>query len=209
MRTPHLILLLLILLAAFVAAYRLTPGQSEPSSMATSSPVQNPDVRLVIENFGLQLKDVSLLAPQSSVVAAMDQHYTPYVAPGLLAAWKQDPARALGRTVSSPWPERIQFAEMDVRGPKASASGTVIEVANGSGGAQIVGTYPVSFELEERGGTWLITAAERGAYSVIPARAEKVGIYTCLPHRSTTGPQIGRATAFQSPIRTAWKEPCS
>jgi hypothetical protein len=68
-----------------------------------------PGAREVVEQLGQRMKRVSLQAPDSIVVREIRQAYAPLVTPGLLEAWISEPARAPGRQVSSPWPERIEI----------------------------------------------------------------------------------------------------
>lgn len=187
MTTRQLTVVLIALLAIFGALYVFT-SHSAPDA-AVGSPINDPEARAAVEEFGAAMKQVPLLATAADVKIAMDQSYGPYVAPELLAQWEANPEGALGRTVSSPWPERINVATVDVRGDRATIEGTVIEVASVSGGQDITGTYPVTFQLEKRDGKWLITSVQKGPYSQLPTRTTIIGTYECLPHRDTSGPQ--------------------
>ena len=190
MTTKQLTILLIGFLAATGLLYVLSSSAGvHESSTATSSPINDPSVSAIVEQFGGSLKQVSLLAPAADVDLAMDAAYGPYLTPELLAAWKANPDAALGRTTSSPWPDRITVASTDVRDPSATVEGAVIEVAQGSDGVAIVGTYPVTLQLEHRASGWRIAAVQKGAYSNIPSRTTLRGTYTCLPHRDTSGPQ--------------------
>ena len=193
MSTRNLVLLLipLVLIAGLLLSIEpgKAPSMSEAASVS-SGVIYDSGVEQTVLAFGAALKSVSVLAPADSVAAAMDASYGAYVAPELLSQWKADPSKAPGRQTSSPWPDRIQIAQMKESGGAFIVDGTVVEVANGTGGAEdVVGTYPVQLRLEKRGTSWLITSFEKGAYSQLPARKTIVGTFTCLPHRDTSGPQ--------------------
>lgn len=131
---------------------------------------QEAAVRKLVENFGSQLEDVSLMAPADQLEAAMQANYTPYVAPELLVTWLQDPVNAPGRLTSSPWPDRIEVRsitkESDTR---YVVEGDIVEVTNEGGG---IGEEPsetarraVSISAEKRSADWLITSLIMHAYA--------------------------------------------
>ena len=64
-------------------------------------------VKSLVINFGHALKNVSLLSPTAS--QDIEENYKDYVAPDLIAQWKADPSKALGRLTSSPWPDSIEI----------------------------------------------------------------------------------------------------
>lgn len=181
------LLLLLIPLAAIVGLLFLYEPPVREDSVSSSGIVYDADVERTVQAFGQKLKDVSLQSSNAS--AEIDAAYGPYVSSGLLDQWKSDPASAPGRLTSSPWPGRIQVGSMQGEGDSFVVHGTVIDVANGDSGEEIVGTYPVEVWLRKMDGEWRIVHFEAGAYSKLPARASVVGTYTCLPHRDTSGPQ--------------------
>lgn len=192
MKTSSLLGILAVLIVALIGIYAFmmnSGGMSEPQSMSTSSPVMIPEAAQVVKDFGAEMRHVSLLAPAADLKAEMDRRYGPYVAPELLAQWEANPSQALGRETSSPYPARIEIGQQGAQDDVYVAQGTVIEMAQTSGGEDIVGTYPVEFALKEIDGRWMIYGAVKGAYSQIPARTTVIGTYECLPHRDTTGPQ--------------------
>jgi hypothetical protein len=65
--------------------------------------------RHVVESFGERLKNVSLLAPDSTVRAELQANYGGLVTQHLLDGWLFRPETAPGRETSSPWPERIEI----------------------------------------------------------------------------------------------------
>ncbi|MDB5237870.1 MAG: hypothetical protein JWM46_140 [Candidatus Kaiserbacteria bacterium] len=191
MRTRYLVLLLIPLMLIAWVLLAMVQTSKHDRSVSVASPVMDPAVAETVEAFGSKLQKVSLLAPAADVKAAMDREYAAYVSPQLLVQWEADPENALGRTTSSPWPDRIQVHTAE---PQADGTylvrGVVVEVVNGSSGStDIVATYPITLTLNKAANAWLITSAEKGAYSEIPHQQVILGVYTCLPHRDQSGPQ--------------------
>lgn len=69
-------------------------------------------VTSLVEQFGQKLQMVSLLAPADTVRQVMQEQYSAYVTPDLLAKWQSDPQNAPGRLTSSPWPDRIEISSL-------------------------------------------------------------------------------------------------
>jgi hypothetical protein len=127
-------------------------------------------VTQTVTDFGQKLQLVSLLAPSSDVKTSMNKEYAPYVAPALLSSWESNPTIAPGRTVSSPWPDRIEISGVVANTDGSYAvTGTVIEVTstevkNGTS----ADTYPVTMTLQKINNAWLITAFHKGSVTVTP-----------------------------------------
>ncbi len=182
--------LLVLLLVGGVASYGSLAPNTGSQSGTSSSAVNDPEVRVAVEGFGAAMQKVSLLAPTAERKAAMEQNYSAFVAPELLAAWALDGADALGRSTSSPWPDRIQIVEMHEQGAAFVVEGNVIEVVNTTSSTTApVAVYPVTLTLEKINGQWMITKATKGAYSELPHSQTIIGYWECLPHKDTTGPQ--------------------
>ena len=111
----------------------------------------------VVESFGRRLAAVSLLAPPATVREDLREQYGPLVTAPLLAKWLADPARAPGRQVSSPWPERIEVN--DVRALDAQryrVAGEVVLVTSADAGSA-AGREPVALTVQRQpGGEWRI-----------------------------------------------------
>lgn len=147
-------------------------------------------VEQTVTGFGAKLQTVSLLAPDAGT--QIQTQYGAYVAPELLAKWEANPTSALGRTTSSPWPEKISIVSIT---PRASGKAfesyqieaNVVEVVSAptSTGAatEAAGVYPLSLTVEKRGEAWLITNVTVGAYSELPQRMTITGIWECLPYK--------------------------
>src|SRR5450756_1347367 len=71
------------------------------------------EVTALVENFGSKLKEVSLSAPGEIVSQEIETIYAPFVSSNLLLDLTNNPARAPGRDVSSPWPEKIEIVSME------------------------------------------------------------------------------------------------
>jgi hypothetical protein len=179
---------LLIVALAVAVALKYVADETTPPSTAVSS-AETDTIRAVVTEFGTKLQNVSLLASAANRKAAMDENYSAYVAPELLAQWYPEGADALGRSTSSPWPQKIDVADVHSVSGRYVVNGNIIEVANVSGGtAQPVAVQPVTLTLELRDGKWMITKVEKGAYGQLPAPQTIVGTWECLPPKDSTGP---------------------
>lgn len=122
-----------------------------------------PEIRTVVETLGARMQLVSLLAPDSIASRALADAYAPLVTEALLARWQSDPSQAPGRTVSSPWPERIEIDAIEAVGAGACrVRGAVVLVA--SGGASGTDTTfaevaraAVTLEVVEEDGAWRVS----------------------------------------------------
>jgi hypothetical protein len=181
---------ILILLIAGVAylystRYRNVIAVNTPSQ--TVSNIDDQTIRALITAFGGQLKTVSLLNPTAASQIA--GQYAPFATPELLAKWEQNPGDALGRQTSSPWPDRIDIVNVRITGNRATALGNVIEVTSADASNTPAAVYPVTFDLTKHNGQWLISAIDKGAYSELPKQVTVSGVWECLPHTDTSGPQ--------------------
>lgn len=127
---------------------------------------ENDEVIKLVEEFGSTLKNVSLLAPRDVVVKSIEDNYGPYVTKKLLQKWLNDPRKAPGRISSSPWPERIEVAEVDrLSDGEYSVKGRIIEVTSteveGGGEAAI---RPVELIVRKMYNKWLIDEMTIGKY---------------------------------------------
>jgi hypothetical protein len=149
---PWLAAIVLILVIGGAYLISVTPFQAD----------QEAAIRRLVEDFGQQLKDVSLLAPSADVEQAMRANYGPYVLDVLIQEWAIDPMNAPGRLTSSPWPERIDIRaltkETDTR---YRVEGDIVEVTNEGGGIGEEPTEalrrPVTVVTERLDGDWKIT----------------------------------------------------
>src|SRR5450756_1237760 len=79
----------------------------------TITRAEKKEVTALVENFGSKLKEVSLSNPGEVVSQEIETIYAPFVSSNLLLDLTNDPARAPGRDVSSPWPETIEIISME------------------------------------------------------------------------------------------------
>lgn len=139
------------------------PG-TEPSA-ETARACAAPEVRTVVETLGERMRLVSLLAPDTLVSRALEDAYAPLVTSSLLTRWLADPASAPGRTVSSPWPERIEIQSVESAGAQACrVEGMVVYVASAANTASAeVAREPAVFELVQQDGAWRIDGYAGGS----------------------------------------------
>ncbi|HEU4628814.1 MAG TPA: hypothetical protein VFS08_03685 [Gemmatimonadaceae bacterium] len=149
------------------------PDTTSPAAVVVDSAGQQA-VRDVVTRFGEQLRNVSLLAPDSILTASLREAYAPFVTPELLAAWTARPDSAPGRRVSSPWPERIRIDSLRTLGAgRVAVTGAVLYVTSaeraqgegeGEGEGASAATAPVRLEVS-RGddGQWRISTYAEGA----------------------------------------------
>lgn len=106
------------------------------------------------------MKQVSILAPDAG--PALRKIYEGLVEPALLDQWAATPSAAPGRTVSSPWPDRIEVARSTQSGAEASVEGVLVEATSTGDGARL----PVEIRLRETNGSWLVSSYSANAGSV-------------------------------------------
>ncbi|MBA4364839.1 MAG: hypothetical protein C0398_02390 [Coprothermobacter sp.] len=126
-------------------------------------------VASVVEGFGSKLKDVSLSVPEEVACQEIEQVYAPFVSPHFLSDLMHYPSGAPGRSVSSPWPERIEIVSMeklDVHTIKVTGNiilMTSVEVTQGGN----AGKTPIVLWVRNttKNGAWLIDLLSYGVYA--------------------------------------------
>jgi hypothetical protein len=163
---------LLMIAAAAVVATSCDERKPAPRAESARS-CDAPGVRAVVEQLGERMKRVSLLAPDSVLAREIRQAYAPLVTPDLLAAWIAEPARAPGRDVSSPWPERIDIRTVEAAGTElCRVEGDLVYVTSAEltkGGAAV--RKPVVLEVRSDGAEWRISAYEAATASATDSTA--------------------------------------
>ncbi|HVZ76123.1 MAG TPA: hypothetical protein VG934_02525 [Candidatus Paceibacterota bacterium] len=163
-QTSTIVAVIIIIILVLFGAWWifLGPGSSPSVPSAAGNAADEAAVRQTVTSFGSQLQMVSLMASTSIVADAIGQYYGPYVDPTLLQSWEADPTSAPGRETSSPWPDHIDITSL-VNNPDGSytVQGSVAEEANGAQGTTTVDSYPVSMNVENSGGVWLISSYAR------------------------------------------------
>ncbi len=118
----------------------------------------------LVQNFGEQLKMVSLLAPEDIIKENMEKHYGEYVTLKLIEDWLNDPMKAPGRFLSSPWPERIDILEVEkLSEDEYEVTGNIIELTSvelKEGG--IASKKSIILNIKKYDGKWLIDAFNFG-----------------------------------------------
>jgi uncharacterized protein YlzI (FlbEa/FlbD family) len=121
------------------------------------SQLEETAVKSLVVNFGHALKNVSLLSPTAS--QDIEVNYKDYVAPELIAQWKADPSKALGRLTSSPWPDSIEIAGIVKIGHGVyEIFGKIIDMTS----TGMAGSRPIDFNVTKINAgnfdnRWLIT----------------------------------------------------
>ncbi len=144
----------LVILCTVLAGIMITGA-----ALAASDKQDKQDVLSLVENFGETLKKVTLTAPEDIAAESIKEYYSEYVTQELLALWQSEPQNAPGRTVSSPWPDRIEITDITSAGDgEYIVSGEIIEVTNTelqNGGA--AAKYPVTLRITKQDNRWLIS----------------------------------------------------
>ena len=137
----------------------------------------------LVKSFGEKLKMVSLLAPEDMVKDSIKEYYGEFVSPELLEKWLNDPAKAPGRTISSPWPERIDIISAEkLSDTEYEVKGYIIEVTSvemAEGG--IAASRPAKFIIRNIDGKWLIDDIKLGDYIDLVYDNKDYGFYFTLP----------------------------
>lgn len=124
-------------------------------------------VTILVENFGKKLQMVSLLAPKDIAAKTIKENYGDYATPELLQKWMADPQSAPGRTVSSPWPDRIDIFYVEPgENDQYSVRGEIIEVTStelANGG--IAAKRPIELTVRKADSRWLISSVTLGEYA--------------------------------------------
>ncbi|HET8581179.1 MAG TPA: hypothetical protein VFL98_01785 [Candidatus Paceibacterota bacterium] len=127
------------------------------SGVGTKGADEAAGIRALVENFGQELKFVSLLSPTAGT--DMETRYAAYVSPDLLASWKADPEHAFGRLTSSPWPEGIVVTGMQKTADDTyTVTGDILDVTSAEITENAAMARPVTLTVKAVDGHWQITA---------------------------------------------------
>jgi type II secretory pathway pseudopilin PulG len=148
-----LILFIILLAVAVVSFYSWNQLRQDKSA-----------VRSVVENFGKTLQNVSLLSP--TLAQDMEENYKDFLDPTLLAQWKEDPSKALGRLTSSPWPDGIEISSIEQFGSDTyDVNGNIIEITSVEEAQKgIPAKRPIRLSVVKFEDRWLITSVSLGEY---------------------------------------------
>lgn len=135
--------------------------QEEPSR-------EEEKVRALVERFGQTLKQVPLLASDEIIKESIERNYREFLSPSLRSEWFSDPQSALGRTVSSPWPDRIEISDIEKTSDNTyEVKGKVIEITsveqeNGGSAAE----RPITLIIQRMDDLYRIDHVSLGDYEV-------------------------------------------
>lgn len=172
-----LISTIVVIITAVVSVYFWRQSNAEKNQQADEAAV-----RSLIENFGHVLKNVSLLSPTAA--QDIEVNYKDFLDPVLLAQWKDDPSKAVGRLTSSPWPDRIEIVSIRQFGSGAyDVSGNIIEITGveeTQGG--IAAKRTIDLGVVKFDDSWLIADVIMGEYIDNDIAAQ---LRDCLPKSDT------------------------
>ncbi len=195
--TPILIIAVVILVGGsfFYSTWKpdtLNTQPDEGRNVAVSNETDI-EVRATVTAFGSKLKNISLLQDKTALQSQFAQEYGNLLTSDLLSQWQNDPSLAIGRKVSSPWPEKIDIVSLSKQNENMYViEGNVIEVTSTNINSTLLnpeGVYPVTLTLIKQNNKWLISSITKGSYSELPKRIIIKGESECLPHKDTSGPQ--------------------
>ena len=123
-------------------------------------------VAKLVEDFGSKLQAVSLLAPEDILKKSMQDNYSNFVSPALLAKWESNPEDAPGRLTSSPWPDRIEILSNEkLLDNVYEVKGEIIEITSSEKEkVGIAAKRPITLTVKKMGDKWLIDNVVLGAY---------------------------------------------
>jgi len=149
------------------------------------------EVTALVETFGSKLKEVSLSAPGEIVSQEMETIYAPFVSSTFLLNLTNDPTRAPGRDVSSPWPEKIEIISMEkLDSHTIQVKGKIIlmtSVEMTQGGN--AGETPIMLWARNTNakGAWLIDQLSYGEYAFYYMKELTSTLERAFPNMTTIG----------------------
>jgi len=147
-----IVALCLVVVAVIVIGALVACGGSTAAELTAEEKAQ---ITELLDNFGRELTNVTIIDPENVVAEQIKEHYTPYLTSNLLSKWVLDPSLAMGRTTSSPWPDRIEVDSMEkVDNDRIKVQGYVVWVASGGqNGVEVTATVPAVFFVKKDSST--------------------------------------------------------
>ncbi len=147
-----IVALCLVVVAVIVIGALVACGGSTAAELTAEEKAQ---ITELLDNFGRELTNVTIIDPENVVAEQIKEHYTPYLTSNLLSKWVLDPSLAMGRTTSSPWPDRIEVDSMEkVDSDRIKVQGYVVWVASGGqNGVEVTATVPAVFFVKKDSST--------------------------------------------------------
>jgi hypothetical protein len=152
----------------------------------TITKAEKKEVTTLVENFGAKLKEVSLSVPDEVASQEIGQVYAPFVSAGFLSDLTNDPARAPGKTVSSPWPEKIEIASMEkLDAHTIKVTGNIILMTSGgNAGKTSIVLWARDTSVQ---GAWLIDQLSYGEYAFYDSKELAATLKRAFPNIGTIG----------------------
>jgi len=167
-KTLSFVLIMMLSVSLFGCVNAKNEAQVKENTKQTEE-ANKKNITSLVENFGKKLQMFSLLADNEIVSKSMQENYGDFVAPELLAKWKSNPESAPGRTVSSPWPDRIEVQSIEkVSEGIYKVKGEIIEITSveqKNGG--VAAKRSITLEIKKIENRWLIDDVTLGTYEVI------------------------------------------
>jgi hypothetical protein len=143
-----------------------------PSAGEYEIPTESGVMAEILQTFVSQMHKVQLVAPREAAARSIREHYSDYLTPELLEEWAANSEAALGKTTSSPWPDRIEMLKYDkISTDKCTVYGKIIWITSveaENGGA--AGVDFITLRFDGTAGTWKISGVDRDvSEDIIPA----------------------------------------
>ena len=133
-----------IIVAVIVVGLVITGVTLGNKKSTAITDAEKSQITTLVEDFGKELASVSILSPEEVIVQSIQQNYSPYLTANLLMKWTFDPFQAMGRFVSSPWPDRIEIDSMErIDDNTVKVKGYVIWVVSGNGTLDVTDRVPI------------------------------------------------------------------
>ncbi len=161
MQDRKYILLFLIIALLSISGYFLYQTYSiKNQSVEQQNDYEEIVVKNLVDGFGRSLKNVSLLAKPKAVAEDIKNNYSPFVSQDLILQWTENLVAAPGRTVSSPWPDRIEITSLEKLADQYTVAGSIIYVtAQDLLEGKFSDKRGITLVVEKKDNSWLITSA--------------------------------------------------
>mgnify|MGYP003339769161 FL=1 len=146
---------------------QISGGDADSASSDTTGDDEEAAVRLIVEGFGQRMQNVELLSGE--VQSQIRNQYGPFASSDMIEQRLEEPSRAPGREVSSPWPARIEIYTIEPEGEdtyRVHAWVKYVDAEDGPGEASA--EQPISLLVSYNGNAWVIVNyATTGAYTPV------------------------------------------
>ncbi|CAK7076379.1 hypothetical protein ACF3M2_07465 [Tissierella carlieri] len=141
-----------------------TPEDKLDKEEITIDKQDKEEVTRLVEEFGGKLQSVSLLSPKEELEKSMKENYRGLVSEDLMNKWLNNPEDALGRFVSSPWPDRIEIENVEkISDTEYEVEGNIIEITSSENDEPISRT--ITLTVRKIDIVWLIDDVVLGEYN--------------------------------------------